>query len=437
MSIKAIIIEIFESINSSLWFIPMLFVSATFLLTYGSIYLDSNTSGNFTFHSWLFFSAGAESARAVLSTIAGSMITIAGVVFSITIVVMSLASSQYGPRLLDGFMKDKTNQTVLGMFISTFLYSILILKTISSNNDIFIPHYSVNISILLSIFSVLFFIYFIHHTCKSIQASHIIDQVCLNFSKVIGSLEDKTKTTNRQQSIKVENNLNYFYLKSHKTGYVQYIDYQLLADIAIENGLVFELDLKPGAFCPDLTKIGKAFYQEAPKDERKISDLVFNCLHIGTIRTFRQDLEYGFLQLVEIALRALSPGVNDPFTAILCIDKVSSNLLSLFTKELPTGIKTNNANQIVLRYKTFDVEGIIETAFRQIRQASDNSLAVRLRIIETCNLMIDNTSDLKVINILKTQISETYSACQKMLLSENDLQDLKKRLRYLNENEKS
>jgi len=430
MSIKAKIIQIIEAVSSSLWFIPLLFVLSSFLLTYGSIYFDTNIANRFSSKSWLFFSAGAESARAVLSTIAGSMITIAGVVFSITIVVLSLASSQYGPRLLDGFMKDKINQIVLGVFIATFLYSILILKTITSNENGFIPHYSINISILLSIFSVLFFIYFIHHTCKSIQASSIIDKVCIRLNGTIENFEVKDKIVIDDTNYQLDESNNFYLLKSSSTGYVQYIDYNLLKDISEENEIIIKIDLKPGAFCPATSKIGSFYSKEKIDDSKqeKIETAVLHCFNIGLIRTYTQDIEYGFHQLVEVALRALSPGINDPFTAILCLDRIASNLLDLLSRELPSGYKFNNNKEVVLIYKTFDYAGIVETAFRQIRQASSNSLAVRIRVLEVCSLIIDNVDNKQAVKALKVQIAETKDACSKMNLSDLELKNVQERL---------
>ncbi|MBZ0110885.1 MAG: DUF2254 domain-containing protein, partial [Thermoanaerobaculia bacterium] len=167
-----------ERIRSSFWFLPSLMAVGAVLLAFGTVALDDAIANDWLLRQGWVYTGGAEGASAVLGTIAGSMITIAGVVFSMTLVALSLASSQFGPRLLRNFMRDTTNQVVLGTFIATFLYCLFVLGTIRRAEEIaFVPHLSVSIGILTAVCSLAVFIYFIHHVSVSIQSHQIVSRV--------------------------------------------------------------------------------------------------------------------------------------------------------------------------------------------------------------------------------------------------------------------
>lgn len=178
-AVKAHLLEYWERIRSSFWFVPGILTGAAVTLASVTVALDeSATVGEWMAGQNWAYTGGAEGASLVLSTVAGSMITIAGVVFSMTLVVLSLASSQLGPRLLRTFMRDTKNQVVLGAFIATFVYCLLVLRTIRRAEDVaFVPHLSVTIGVLLAIGSLGILIYFIHHVSISIQADEVVARV--------------------------------------------------------------------------------------------------------------------------------------------------------------------------------------------------------------------------------------------------------------------
>ena len=173
------IVSLWEEIRSSYWFVPALMAALSAALSFATIALDEALDREFIIAFGLVWSGGAEGARGLLSTVAGSMITVAGVIFSITIASFAQASSQFGPHLLRSFMRDTGNQIVLGTFIATFVYSLLVLRTVRSdtNGGEVVPYVSVTLSMLLALASLGLLIYFIHHTSRSIQAPVVISAV--------------------------------------------------------------------------------------------------------------------------------------------------------------------------------------------------------------------------------------------------------------------
>ncbi|HEY9737247.1 MAG TPA: DUF2254 domain-containing protein, partial [Trichocoleus sp.] len=177
-----------ETLLTSYWFVPTVMAASAIALAFGLVALDRTTPQDLEGLSWIY-QGGADGARAVLSAIAGSMVTVAATAFSITIVALQLASSNYGPRLLRNFMQDRGNQVVLGTFIATFIYCLLVLRTIRGEDyQLFVPQVSVTVGVMLAILSIGVLIYFIHHASTIIQVSHIIAEVSHDLKQVTDRL---------------------------------------------------------------------------------------------------------------------------------------------------------------------------------------------------------------------------------------------------------
>lgn len=201
--------NIWATVRSSLWFIPSLMILTAFCTSFLTVFCDTLLQDELLLtglrseqNSLLshFLIVGPEGARSVLSTIAGSMITVAGVTFSITIVALTLASSQFGPRILTNFMQDKSTQIVLGVFVATFLYCLLVLRSVrSTESDIFVPIISVNISVFIAVLNAGILIYFIHNIATSIKAETVISEVYLslqnNIDRIFHDIDPKDDDT--------------------------------------------------------------------------------------------------------------------------------------------------------------------------------------------------------------------------------------------------
>jgi len=336
------------------------------------------------------FTGGAEGASAVMSVVAGSMITIAGVVFSMTLIILSLASSQLGSRLLRSFMRDSTTQVVLGTFIATFLYCLLVLRTIRRAEEVvFVPHLSVTLGVLLAVVSVGVLIYFIHHVSVSIQANETVARISKEllgridqlFPDHIGREAPMIPTEAPDRGFFEVFEKHAQQVGADADGYLQFIDGDALLALAVEEDLVIRLELKPGAYV--VSSCPLALIWPANRASDRLKDQVRSLFVLGNQRSSDQDIEFGINQLVEIAVRALSPSLNDPYTAITCVDHMGSVLCRLATRAMPSRYRHDHQNQLRVIAPANTFPEITDAAFNQVRQYSRSNAAVTIRLLET------------------------------------------------------
>ncbi len=381
---------LWEGLRSSLWLIPTLMLMMAILLAFGMLTLDEFLRARFSGRISLVYNGGAEGARALLSSVAGSMITVAGVAFSMTVVALTLASQQFGPRLLRNFMRDRGNQIALGTFIATFVYCLLILRAVrGSDTTGSIPHASVTGGLVLAVASLGVLIYFIHHVTNSIRASTIVaavgrdldDAIERLFPSHMGVAAPEGSELTTMTTIPDAWNCRSAFVTAHDTGYLQAIDSETLMRVAVTEDLVLDLPCRPGHFVQN----GDVLLTGWPKE--RMTDAVIKKLNdafiLGDERTPLQDVEFCMNQLVEIAVRALSPGTNDPFTAIASIDRLGLALCKLACREFPLPYRYDQNACLRVITKPITFSGVTETAFNQIRQYGRGSVAVTIRLIET------------------------------------------------------
>ena len=386
-------------IRSSLWFIPTLMTTSVMVLAVLTLFLDQYSETGQWFKEQRLFSIGPQGARTLLSTVAGSVIGIAGVSFSITIVALTLASSQFGPRLLNNFMKDLANQLVLGTFIATFLYCLLVLGSIRENEaQIFVPQISITVGILLTLTSLGVFIYFIHHISISIHAENVITEVSQDLEKSIKHLfpekigQGKGDATPPSESSLPQNfEQEARSLLSPSSGYLQAIAQQEIMNVATEHDLLIHVQHRPG----DFIMAGEVLASVWPSHniEDSLLKTISRTFLIGSQRTEEQDVEFAIHQLVELALRALSPGVNDPFTAIGCIDRLGACLGKLAERAIPSAYRYDDNHTLRVLSHPITMEGIFNAAFNQIRQSGGSCVAVGLRLLETFGVLASTTDN--------------------------------------------
>ncbi len=381
--------KLWDSLHSSFWFVPTLMVLLAIALSFITIWIDQRGEANLVENIGWAYSLGPSGSRAILSAIAGSMVTVATTAFSITIVALQLASSQFGPRLLRNFMQDTGNQIVLGTFISTFVYSLMVLRTVNGvEKDEFVPHLAVSIGIGLAIASVGVLIYFIHHSASSIQVDQIIKQVGDDLDVAIDRLfperigQSASKQVQEESLPAIPDDFDRVAspIKTIVGGYIQAIDDKQLMQIAKENNLLLRVQQRPGRFVIQGSELVQVFPEE--KVNKKLAVQINDAFILGSRRSEQQDVEFPLDQLVEIAVRALSPGINDPFTAIRCIDQLSAALCHLSQREIPSPYRYDDHDQLRIIVEPISFTDAMDAAFNQIRQYGKSSVAVTMRLLE-------------------------------------------------------
>lgn len=386
---KSFLSNFWEALRGSYWFVPSLMTVGAILLSYAFLALDrwlkfSALSG----YAWIY-AGGASGARSVLSTVASSVITVAGTTFSITIATLSLASSQFGPRLLRGFLRDTGNQVVLGTFIGTFVYCLLILRTIrGEQTDVFVPNFSVTTGVFLALASVGVLIYFINHVSASIQASHVIASVSKELNQAIdrlypvslgegsGDLTPSEFDASALPSVPVA---------ATRSGYVQDVDEDPLVALARSAGGFVEILTRPGAFATQGAPLARL--HAAPPLPKGFCGKLNKAFTLGPNRTMAADAGFGMDQLVEVASRALSPGINDPFTAMSCLNRIGDALARLAARPVPSSCRYDNEGVLRIIARPLRFPEMVHSAFDPIRQYGSSSLAVTLHLLETLEVV--------------------------------------------------
>lgn len=386
---KTKLIKLWDSLHSSFWFVPTLMVALAIGLSFATIRLDQTLQTDVIGELGWAYSLGPNGSRAILSAIAGSMMSVATTAFSITIVALQLASSQFGPRLLRNFMQDTGNQIVLGTFISTFVYSLLVLRTINgvAQNE-FVPHIAVTCGLALAIASIGVLIYFIHHAASSIQVEQVIANVGREldgaidrlFPNKMGRGASKFQHEPLPSDMPANFDRDACPIQASSSSYVQAVDEKQLILLATEGDLLLRLQQRPGDFVVKGSPLVLAY--PAKSVRKKLVEQINDAFVLGSQRTDQQDVEFSINQLVEIAVRALSPGINDPFTAIRCIDQLSAALCHLAQKEIPSAYRYDERDKLRVIAAPITFADTIDAAFNQIRQYGQTSVAVTMRLLE-------------------------------------------------------
>lgn len=363
-----------ERLRSSYWFLPAVLALAALVLAAATVALDrSGSLQRLPVLSELGAIDQPDGARALLTTVAGSLITVAGVVFSLTLVGLSLASQQFGPRLVGNFMRDRANQLVLGAFVATFLYCLMVLRTVrgadaASGAPAFVPHLSLAVALTLTLLSLGVLIYFIHHAAESVQVSYVLARVGRELTQQILALPEAGRADDApgddapglpdgfdDEAVGVA---------ATRTGYVQAIDLAGLVAIAREHQAVVRLHHPPGSF---VMLDGPLADVHPPDAAEALAGRIEGGYALGAVRTPHQDPAFLFDQLLEVAVRALSPGTNDPFTAITCIDRLAEALNLLAHRRLPSGELRDADGTLRLVVPRAELAELLEHLFGELR----------------------------------------------------------------------
>jgi len=389
--VNARLLRLWDSLRASYWFVPSVMTLGAVGAAQGALVLDrlllADGGGMVT---WLHAAGEPEGARLLLSTVAGSMITVAGVTFSILVVALSLASSQFGPRLLRGFLRDRANQVVLGTFISTFVYCLLVIRNVPMGVEgsvAAVPQVSVAVALLLGLAGVAVLIYFIHHAATSIQASHVIEMAGAELDEAIRQTFPALDQEEGSRAALVPADAlpdgfeeEAATVEAGASGYVQEIDTEGLVALAGEREAVVELLHGRGSFVVEGGPLARVAPAAAADEE--VGEAIRSALVLAAGRVSSRDVERGVSQLAEVAVRALSPGINDPFTAGQVLDRLGQSLALLGERKLPTPcFHEDGVLRLVVPIPS--VPDLLHLAFDQIRHYGKGDPRVPVDLLET------------------------------------------------------
>lgn len=404
-----------HDLQSTLWFRPAAATVLAIILAFSITAIDQLPY----FTAPAFLRIGVDSARAVLGVIAGAMLSVVGMIFSILMVVLVLASQQFSPRILRNFATDRTSQDVLSLFIGAFTYSLLVLGRISEHEDrVFTPVLSITGAIVLALVAIGAFIYFIDHITRIIRASYIVadvnrqTEVLLqkHFASEPKESQPRTNANGKDKNGKdkaandeveeeesdIEEEPSWqaseaTFVRAPRPGNIQTIDAGALLRIAKEFGISIKVERSLGDF---VAREGVLLaLLPGQKASQELLDALYSAFDFGTERTMYGDVLFGIRQLVDIALRAISPSVNDPTTAVSCIDYLTNILVQAARHADVSGryYDEDGRVRLVMPRPTFIM--MLDLAFDQIRHYSHTEVTVTVRVLDALAEISQATQD--------------------------------------------
>jgi uncharacterized membrane protein len=372
-----------EVLRTNLWLVPAVEVVVAALLFAGTYALDRATyDGVFGVPGWVI-SGSADAARQILTAIAAAIITVVGVVFSIVIVALTLTSTQFGPRMLRNFIRDRGTQLTLGTFVATFVYAILALGSIGQGaRGDFVPHISITVMLVLMVADLAVLIYFLHHIAVQIQLPQVIAGIAGDLAQAIElQAGDPTVGAGAQLAALLIADMDGpgGDVAAPRSGYLQYIQHRTLVRIAAEKGAVIHVRYRPGHFLVQ----GHPYATVWPaRAAGQVARELARAHVTGPYRTLAQDVSFGIDQLVEICIRALSAAVNDTFTALTCIDWIGDSLCKVTGRWQPTRVYRDASGAVRLIATETTYARLVQRAFDKIRQAGRGMPAVMIRQLD-------------------------------------------------------
>lgn len=369
------------------------------------------------------FTGGVEGARGLLSAVASATFGVAATLFSITLAALSSVISSMGPRLLLEFIKDRFIQTTLGIFLATFVFSLVSLRSVNGGEGLadgeFIPYLNVTCAIGLAIVCVGFLIYYIVHMAQTISLSHVVHLLAKDMNKKLHSLVDKVEDNPRSDAPPVEFYEGAETVHSEKTGYVTVVDYAALLKSVNEEECALKLLVKPG----DMVLKGEAIAHGVPHAPEGVA----RALLFSDFRDEADDVLFAVRQLTEIGVRGLSSGTNDPYTVLDVVDHFIQVLAELGDKPFPEGV-VYSEERFRLDYATVDYADLIDAMFTQIRRDTKDSTVVYIRLLDgiaRLGNLIDSPYRREVLRELADSV---YSEAHRRVEGQRDSHILREKL---------
>ena len=424
-------------VRDSLWFIPSVMLIGSIFLALGLIEVDSRIDGEWLSAYPRVFGLGAEGSRGMLTAIAGSMLTVVALTFAMTLNTMTQASGQFTPRIFRNFMNDRSNQFVLGYFISVFAFCLVVLRTVRGGGDElkFVPSLAVLTGLSLALGGTLCLIFFIHHVANSLQINTILATITDETIATVGRLfpEKIGRPSSKDPGIDLSaiDSQDWKKVPASESGYIQNVDAEGLLKFADKNDLLIRMERQIGHFVAKgstiLSKTSgkKTSHITQASDDRendKSENIALDDFFvIHRNRTIEQDVGFGIRQIVDIALRALSPGINDTTTAIYCIDRLGEIVGEIANRKMPSKLQIG-ANGGFLLVRAPDFKSYVHVAFDQIRIAGKANIAILIQLFQTLAFVSEQTDNSDYQTILGEQMSLVSAFAEQTLGSEYEKQ---------------
>ena len=428
--------QLWSNMRSSFWFMPSLIVVVSIAFAVALIETDSAWSDRWLARWPRLFGAGAEGARGMMSTIAGSMMTVVGVTFSMILVVLALASSQYTSRILRNFMRSRVTQVVLGLFAGIFTYCLIVLRTIRGGDEgAFVPNLAVFFGFVLALGGVGGLMFFIHHIASSIQASTIIASVAQEtIATVDRRFPDKLGQgpgeNDEDEALRPLAERNWHAIAARKSGYIQSVDNAALLGLARDRKTIVRMERGIGEFVVQNTALASLALEDPP-DQETIAALQAT-FSISTHRTVEQDAAFGIRQIVDVALKALSPGINDTTTAVMCVDYLTAILARIAPRQIPSSLRYEEGElRVIAKGPSF--ESLLADSFDEIRVSAKGNVAIMLPMLGALQTIASLTARPGRRRALRDQVQRIAEMAEGTLESAHDRAWIETRLARVRE----
>jgi uncharacterized membrane protein len=415
---------LWDRLKVSIWFVPLVMSLGAVILA--MIMLDVDVRYGSIPWDWVrLLRIDAQGVRQVVAVISGAMMTITGVVFSVSVVTLALASNQFGPKVLRNYLHDTGNKLVLGLFVATFIYALLILASVDTAQGGFVPIWSMFVSLLLTVLATGGLIYYIHNISTAIQADHVIALIGEELNNVIDTMlvpfehyGNSAPLTHKQEWSVQKQGLKRLPIYSAKSGYLQVIDYKALVSFATEHNVFLEIDKHAGHFVIEGSSIGSCYAYENISDATAAQ--ILSLVIFGRQRTPVQDVEFSIMQLLQIALRALSPGINDSLTGITCIDWLSAALGRMSGCAFPPSCFRDPVGVLRVVSNGFSFEGAVNSVFDPLRQSARGNEMVTIRLLEVLERVIGVAKKVDYCAVLLAQAELIHEAAIESIPGRSD-----------------
>ena len=414
-----------DAVRTSLWAVPTVMFLLGGVLAFLMLRLGP---GGGQWPEWLG-SGDGEDARNLLSTLLGAVIGMASIVFSITVVSLSLAANSYGPRLIRTFRSSHSTQIVIGIFMMTIVYLLIVLRAIRGQADAAqVPDAAVAGGSLLALISVLALLTFIHGVATLVVADEVVRRVRKEFDAGIDELpllDESMPVPSHELPEDFEEQAGRIRLP--REGYVQAVEYSKILEWAEQRDLIVRLDFRPGDFVVEGDH--KVLVYPAPPDLEHARSEIEWCIVSGQQRTPTQDLEFAIRHLVEVAVRALSPGINDPFTARAVLDRLRGGLARLCARQLPPKALADRSRNLRVSRDATSFRGAVDAAFHQIRQAGSAKPSILVHMLKSIGGIAEHVRTDEQRQALVHHAKLTWAAAERELADASDLEDVEREFR--------